>query len=450
MNVQPAFLQNSALRSSSHGDCCTTLPTVLNKANDKKPAASLRIHSMSVDSYHIKHEKASESPNTNLMASGPIMIPKTVPLSLESSNDILPESPGPKWWQISPEKTLPEFTFPEVTLSNIIAIKTKVLSKHVKESLIEPENKVGETKGSKGKSGSIPANFVYSDEAFAGNIKNDSIGDSLVDSKNSVNVGIAQDTAKIFEDSYCSKLTQPNNDCRNKSLLNKKNLDDSVNAVKQICEIDKERTPRLVVSGSASHSDTQLNDFPFNAEVEVNFPNNPVSLNLSQSFETDLSSIPSSHSLVAEEDFSKLSAPMLNHSSSSPSLPSKSEGPHHHCKKPKPVRTDAPRRHRHSVAGHHHNFKQNLSYFKLYGISVGPTGVIFNQSDKTKNKLLGSTSSLFSTAVISGSSSAPNLRDSIGTSTTVSGKVYFMLEYIKISIVFYLFASFGNPSFERS
>ncbi|KAL0268246.1 UNVERIFIED_CONTAM: hypothetical protein PYX00_010269 [Menopon gallinae] len=84
------------------------------------------------------------------------------------------------------------------------------------------------------------------------------------------------------------------------------------------------------------------------------------------------------------------------------------------------VRKDEPpRRHRHSVAGHH-NFKQNLSYFKLYGISVGPTGVIFNQSDRTKNKLLGSTSSLFSTAVISGSSSAPNLRDGISNNTTVS------------------------------
>ena len=144
----------------------------------------------------------------------------------------------------------------------------------------------------------------------------------------------------------------------------------------------------------------------------------------------------------------------LRHTKSSPSILAKSDNPHYQCKKPKPVvRTDASRRHRHSVASHHHNFKQNLSYFKLYGISVGPTGVIFNQSDKTKNKLLGSTSSLFSTAVISGSSSAPNLRDTIGTTTTVSGKksrvnLYqnnFFNEIFFFSLVFFLFRP-GPPS----
>ena len=138
----------------------------------------------------------------------------------------------------------------------------------------------------------------------------------------------------------------------------------------------------------------------------------------------------------------------LRHTKSSPSILAKSDNPHYQCKKPKPVvRTDASRRHRHSVASHHHNFKQNLSYFKLYGISVGPTGVIFNQSDKTKNKLLGSTSSLFSTAVISGSSSAPNLRDTIGTTTTVSGKKSRVNLYQNnfFNEIFFFFSCFPGP-----
>nr|XP_050863338.1 inositol hexakisphosphate and diphosphoinositol-pentakisphosphate kinase 2 isoform X28 [Vespula vulgaris] len=51
------------------------------------------------------------------------------------------------------------------------------------------------------------------------------------------------------------------------------------------------------------------------------------------------------------------------------------------------------RRHRHSISG-------QMSYFKLLGYNVS-------------KKLTGSTNSLFSTAVISGSSSAPNLKDMI-------------------------------------
>lgn len=51
------------------------------------------------------------------------------------------------------------------------------------------------------------------------------------------------------------------------------------------------------------------------------------------------------------------------------------------------------RRHRHSISG-------QMSYFKLLGYNVS-------------KKLTGSANSLFSTAVISGSSSAPNLKDMV-------------------------------------
>lgn len=61
------------------------------------------------------------------------------------------------------------------------------------------------------------------------------------------------------------------------------------------------------------------------------------------------------------------------------------------------------RRQRHSIAG-------QMSYMKMLGF--GGFG----------KKAATSTNSLFSTAVISGSSSAPNLRDMIPTSATVSGK----------------------------
>ncbi|KAK0165960.1 hypothetical protein PV328_004430 [Microctonus aethiopoides] len=61
-----------------------------------------------------------------------------------------------------------------------------------------------------------------------------------------------------------------------------------------------------------------------------------------------------------------------------------------HQRQEKPEKT---RRHRHSISG-------QMSYFKLLGYNVS-------------KKLTGSTNSLFSTAVISGSSSAPNLKDMI-------------------------------------
>ncbi|XP_043280975.1 inositol hexakisphosphate and diphosphoinositol-pentakisphosphate kinase 2 isoform X12 [Venturia canescens] len=56
-------------------------------------------------------------------------------------------------------------------------------------------------------------------------------------------------------------------------------------------------------------------------------------------------------------------------------------------------KTEKTRRHRHSISG-------QMSYFKLLGYNVS-------------KKLTGSTNSLFSTAVISGSSSAPNLKDMV-------------------------------------
>lgn len=66
-----------------------------------------------------------------------------------------------------------------------------------------------------------------------------------------------------------------------------------------------------------------------------------------------------------------------------------------------PSADPVPRRHRHSISG------QN--YYRMSGLFHG-------------HKRVNSTSSLFSTAVISGSSSAPNLRDMIPNSASVTGK----------------------------
>ncbi|CAH1125449.1 unnamed protein product [Ceutorhynchus assimilis] len=63
------------------------------------------------------------------------------------------------------------------------------------------------------------------------------------------------------------------------------------------------------------------------------------------------------------------------------------------------------KRHRHSIAG-------QMSYFKLMGLSYGMPGF--------KKLIAGSTNSLFSTAVISGSSSAPNLCDMIPSTASSS------------------------------
>lgn len=71
----------------------------------------------------------------------------------------------------------------------------------------------------------------------------------------------------------------------------------------------------------------------------------------------------------------------------------------------------ATKRHRHSIAG-------QMSYFKMLGFGCGgPVGL--------KKFVTGSANSLFSTAVISGSSSAPNLRDMITSTTSATGKLSF-------------------------
>ncbi|KAL0268247.1 UNVERIFIED_CONTAM: hypothetical protein PYX00_010269 [Menopon gallinae] len=313
-------------------------------------------------------------------SSPPIFVPKTVPLYLESTNDILPESPSWKYFQISPDRNT--FTFPEVTFSNLIAVQAKNLNKEVAGSSSELCEDPSETAPKpKGKSGSIPADFVYSDGAFSRNNPEEYNGrfrgrSPMLSSEESI--------VAISESPECRKGFEGDADSSDGCAR-------SVRARSTVTDQSK-----LFASVEKKRGDS---DFP---KVVITDPN--------------ACSIP--HVSVEETPKSKLSS--LNHSASSPSLPSKNTHPYHQCKKPGPVvHTEPPRRHRHSVAGHH-NFKQNLSYFKLYGISVGPTGVIFNQSDRTKNKLLGSTSSLFSTAVISGSSSAPNLRDGISNNTTVS------------------------------
>lgn len=71
-----------------------------------------------------------------------------------------------------------------------------------------------------------------------------------------------------------------------------------------------------------------------------------------------------------------------------------------------PSADPAPRRHRHSISG------QN--YFRISGLFHG-------------HKRVSSASSLFSTAVISGSSSAPNLRDMIPNSASVTGKQHLLV-----------------------
>ncbi|PSN31039.1 Inositol hexakisphosphate and diphosphoinositol-pentakisphosphate kinase [Blattella germanica] len=106
----------------------------------------------------------------------------------------------------------------------------------------------------------------------------------------------------------------------------------------------------------------------------------------------------------------------LSHSHSSPSLPSPCTTPPRSASSTPPNAlavdqgsavtsgaTTGGRRHRHSISG-------QMSYFKMLGFGVGGK----------KASGGGSTNSLFSTAVISGSSSAPNLRDVIPNSASVS------------------------------
>lgn len=70
-----------------------------------------------------------------------------------------------------------------------------------------------------------------------------------------------------------------------------------------------------------------------------------------------------------------------------------------------PDPTCTARRHRHSISG-------QMSYFKLLGYNVS-------------KKLTGSANSLFSTAVISGSSSAPNLKDMVPPHASAVAGEYF-------------------------
>lgn len=83
-----------------------------------------------------------------------------------------------------------------------------------------------------------------------------------------------------------------------------------------------------------------------------------------------------------------------------------------------PDPTCTARRHRHSISG-------QMSYFKLLGYNVS-------------KKLTGSANSLFSTAVISGSSSAPNLKDMVPPhASAVAGKYHLSFDlgqlYIYVS-----------------
>ncbi|XP_045479236.1 inositol hexakisphosphate and diphosphoinositol-pentakisphosphate kinase 2 isoform X11 [Harmonia axyridis] len=79
-------------------------------------------------------------------------------------------------------------------------------------------------------------------------------------------------------------------------------------------------------------------------------------------------------------------------------------------KKEKESNSSPEKRHRHSIAG-------QMNYFRVIQTPTFGWDCPF----PFKRTTLGSTNSLFSTAVISGSSSAPNLRDMIPSATSVSG-----------------------------
>lgn len=80
------------------------------------------------------------------------------------------------------------------------------------------------------------------------------------------------------------------------------------------------------------------------------------------------------------------------------------------------INSVAAKRHRHSIAG-------QMSYFKMLGFGYGGPLAF-------KKLAGGSTNSLFSTAVISGSSSAPNLRDMIPSTASASGKCKRKVHYV--------------------
>lgn len=84
------------------------------------------------------------------------------------------------------------------------------------------------------------------------------------------------------------------------------------------------------------------------------------------------------------------------------------------------------KRHRHSIAG-------QMSYIKMLGFGFGgPIGL--------KKMTGGSSNSLFSTAVISGSSSAPNLRDMIPSTASATGNIsHNRLSYFPSNVCSQLF-----------
>lgn len=88
-----------------------------------------------------------------------------------------------------------------------------------------------------------------------------------------------------------------------------------------------------------------------------------------------------------------------------------------------PDPTCTARRHRHSISG-------QMSYFKLLGYNVN-------------KKLTGSANSLFSTAVISGSSSAPNLKDMVPPhASAVAGESQFLFFFFIIAFCHKMYLRF--------
>ena len=306
-------------------------------------------------------------------------MPKTVPLFLESTNDVLPGSPSFKYLQISPENERGSFNFPEVTFSNIVALKTKSFEKERRRTRADKEK---------------TSKQVFDDE-FSERFRKKLSDFSLEPEKKDrieriVQVGAeVVDQTKAFRDS----CTPNNHNCE--EVLSKNDATDEASR-KFSLPCSKAKKTSVVRSRTCS----EICGKSFEKE-KVQRGYRPERISLTEEFSE------------SDRDASLPAQPTLAN------YPPSSD---HRNKKAEPVvHAEPPRRHRHSLA-EHQNLKHNLTYFKLYGLSVGPTGLFFNQGDRSKNKVLNSASSLFSTAVISGSSSAPNLRDSIANNTTVSGK----------------------------
>lgn len=166
-----------------------------------------------------------------------------------------------------------------------------------------------------------------------------------------------------------------------------------------------------------------------NTEKLINLEDNKESLCPDESPLYPFSFYPSSNDIDLSQDLNDLSRSLLcsnlyarsptnilSFFSSPPSRPKRSfSHPIPDVTEPNMSDTDngsaVTRRHRHSIAG-------QMSYFKMLGYGFGPLGF--------KKLTAGSTNSLFSTAVISGSSSAPNLRDMIPSTASASGKNYLI------------------------